>query len=165
MSPLYLTMTSAGFCPWSLPHPEPERSSVLYLPTGSTAADPPAFSDSMADHSFSAEAFLIFMPGTSDGACFFATFFPTCKMKGTLETPNLLFVKSFENFTCQLNSVIKIGISFESVMYVHSEPEPDNDNRNRFSVRCIAAPLVAPALRTASRTGIPSFSAKSNAYL
>ena len=41
----------------------------------------------------------------------FAVFLSTCKMKGKLETLNLLFVKSFENFTCQLNSVIKIGIS------------------------------------------------------
>lgn len=40
-----------------------------------------------------------------------ASFFPRVRHQHRLETPNLLFVKSFENFTCQLNSVIKIGIS------------------------------------------------------
>ena len=41
----------------------------------------------------------------------FAAFLSTCKMKGKLEAPNLLFVKSFKNFTCQLNRIIKISIS------------------------------------------------------
>ena len=44
-----------------------------------------------------------------------ASFFPGVRYQRLfylfLETLNLLFVKSFENFTCQLNSVIKIGIS------------------------------------------------------
>ena len=50
-----------------------------------------------------------------------------------LKTHNLLFVKSFKNFACQLNSVIKVAISWNSVMCMCiANRNSDNDNRNRF---------------------------------
>ena len=95
-----------------LPHPEPPSvPSVLYLPTGSTAADPPAFLIPWQIIPFLQRLLSYIYAGNIRWCLLFAAFLSTCKMKGKLETSNLLFVKSFENFTCQLNSVIKIGIS------------------------------------------------------
>ena len=50
-----------------------------------------------------------------------------------LKTHNLLFIKSFKNFACQLNCIIKISISRNSVMCVCiANRNTDNDDRHCF---------------------------------